>query len=110
MNEYLIASDFLSNLSFFFALFFARSSPTISIDPNIPETGEQLAKSNNGPDTCCYEYCDPFSVYSGICAHCEKDDIQSNLLPQIDHQHIFEPETNENKVSFIHSIHFRATK
>lgn len=81
-----------------------------SSDPNIPETGEQLAKSNNGPDTCCYEYCDPFSVYSGICAHCDKDDIQSNLLPYIDHQHTLEPGTNENEVSLIRSISFQVTK
>ncbi|XP_055315527.1 uncharacterized protein LOC129575665 [Sitodiplosis mosellana] len=40
-------------------------------DPNIPETGEQLAKSNNGADNCCYEYCNSFSVYMGACAYCD---------------------------------------
>lgn len=47
------------------------------IDPNIPETGEQLVKSNNGPDTCCYEYCDSFSVYKGVCAYCDSIEIDS---------------------------------
>lgn len=99
MNEYLIASDFLSDLSLLVFFFCVIPLHSLSLDPNIPETGQQLAKSNNGPHTCCYEYCDPFSVYSGICAYCEKDDIQSNLLPEI------EPKTNANKVSFI-SFHY----
>lgn len=43
----------------------------INIDPNIPETGEQLAKSNNGPDDCCYEYCSSISVGKGVCAYCD---------------------------------------
>lgn len=44
-------------------------------DPNIPETGDQLAKSNNGPDNCCYEYCDPFSVYRGVCTYCDSVEV-----------------------------------
>lgn len=39
------------------------------IDLNIPETGDQLIKSNNGIDICCYHYCG--TVFDGICAHCE---------------------------------------
>lgn len=42
-----------------------------NIDPNIPETGEQLSKSNNGPDDCCYEYCSSISVEKGVCAYCD---------------------------------------
>lgn len=36
-------------------------------DPNIPETGEQLARSNHGPDNCCYRYC---SASADVCAVC----------------------------------------
>lgn len=39
-------------------------------DPNIPETGDQLAKSNSGPDNCCYRYCSS-SVYGGVCPYCD---------------------------------------
>lgn len=35
-------------------------------DPNIPETGDQMLKSNHGPDSCCYEYCEN----NRICARC----------------------------------------
>lgn len=44
-------------------------------DLNIPETGEQLLKSNNGINTCCYRYCG--SVYDGVCAHCEMSTTQN---------------------------------
>lgn len=37
-------------------------------DANIPETGDQLRKSNSGPDDCCYEYCG--SPMHGICSKC----------------------------------------
>lgn len=58
----------------------------INIDPNIPETGEQLAKSNNGPDDCCYEYCSSISVGKGVCAYCDSiepdpaDDSRTKLI------------------------------
>lgn len=47
-------------------------SPKSNTDPNIPETGEQLAKSNNGPYNCCYEYRDPNEVYKGVYANCDQ--------------------------------------
>lgn len=84
----------------------------MKIDPNIPETGEQLAKSNNGPDTCCYEYCDPFSVYKGICAYCESYEIEPIPLPQ-DHQlHLHEFEKHHQRqgtelVSFMQFLLFK---
>lgn len=53
----------------------------IQLDPNIPETGEQLARSNNGPATCCYEYCDHRSVYKGICAYCNETEGDPADLP-----------------------------
>lgn len=53
------------------------------IDPNIPETGDQLAKSNNGPDNCCYEYCDPFSVYKGTCSRCDTFEVDPTDSPAI---------------------------
>jgi hypothetical protein len=36
------------------------------IDPNIPETGQQRHKSNNGLVDCCYEYCN-----NGLCTTCD---------------------------------------
>lgn len=39
-------------------------------DPNIPETGDQLTKSNSGPENCCYRYCSG-SVYDGLCPYCD---------------------------------------
>lgn len=54
------------------------------IDPNIPETGEQLVKSNSGPDTCCYEYCDQFTVYKGLCARCDSTEIESSKVPALE--------------------------
>lgn len=45
------------------------------IDPNIAETGEQLIKSNNGPDACCYQYCSQESVYHSICTFCNLSTI-----------------------------------
>lgn len=66
----------------------------IFIDPNIPETGEQLAKSNNGPSNCCYEYCDPIAVYKGVCTYCDSTEdgsidnsqreVESSATPTID--------------------------
>lgn len=50
----------------------ANSRPA---DPNIPETGEQLAKSNHGPDDCCYRYCSSYAT-DGVCAVC-----QTSTLP-----------------------------
>lgn len=38
-------------------------------DQNIQETGDQLIKSNNGPDNCCYRYCG--SSVDGICLNCD---------------------------------------
>lgn len=46
------------------------------LDPNIPETGEQSLKSNRGPDSCCYQYCDLFAVYNGICPHCNFNEME----------------------------------
>lgn len=47
--------------------------PIISFtDPNIPETGKQLERSNSGPDSCCYRYCSA-SVYDGICSVCDHE-------------------------------------
>lgn len=34
-------------------------------DPNIDETGNQLYKSNSGPNECCYEYC---NYDDGLCS------------------------------------------
>lgn len=47
-------------------------------DPNIPETGDQLVKSNNGPENCCYRYCSS-SVYDGLCSYCDLPTNQSSL-------------------------------
>lgn len=57
------------------------------LDPNIPETGEQLARSNNGPDTCCYVHCDPTSVYKGICAYCNETEGDIPTQEASSHQH-----------------------
>lgn len=64
-------------------------------DPNIPETGEQLVRSNNGPNTCCYEYCDAASVYSGICAACNLEDADPGDVPNIDTKR----EPNESSIT-----------
>lgn len=74
-------------------IFHFRKLHLLIIDPNIPETGEQLAKSNNGPDNCCYEYCDPHTVYNGVCVYCDSiedvsidslAEVQSSVRPSID--------------------------
>jgi len=31
---------------------------SLVLDPNIPETGEQLERSSFGPEDCCFRYCD----------------------------------------------------
>lgn len=68
----------------------------LHIDPNIPETGEQLVRSNNGPNTCCYEYCDAASIYSGICAACNLEDADPGDVPSnIDNKR----EPNESSIS-----------
>lgn len=61
-------------------------------DLNIPETGDQLVKSNNGLDTCCYRYCG--SVYDEICAHCEvstEQDVNDSTVIGLEKQsHVHE--------------------
>lgn len=42
------------------------------LDPNIPETGRQVDRSNSGPDSCCYRYCSA-SVFDGLCAVCDHE-------------------------------------
>uniref|UniRef100_A0A336N094 CSON009792 protein n=1 Tax=Culicoides sonorensis TaxID=179676 RepID=A0A336N094_CULSO len=37
-------------------------------DPNVHETVEQAEKSNNGPDDCCYWYCN--GPHDGLCTNC----------------------------------------
>lgn len=47
-------------------------------DPNIAETGEQLLKSNNSPDDCCYKYCNDTIVYYGICSNCKRTNVRNS--------------------------------
>lgn len=49
---------------------FLVRSPT-KPDPNIPETGAQLARSNHGADNCCYRYCST-NPADGVCAVCDR--------------------------------------
>lgn len=37
-------------------------------DPNVHETVEQAEKSNNGPDNCCYWYCN--GPHESLCTNC----------------------------------------
>ncbi|XP_059612671.1 uncharacterized protein LOC132259137 [Phlebotomus argentipes] len=48
---------------------YAGEPTFLCLDPNIPETGEQFYKSNNGPDNCCYWYCG--SPGEGLCSQCD---------------------------------------
>ncbi|GAB0086270.1 uncharacterized protein DMENIID0001_002930 [Sergentomyia squamirostris] len=48
---------------------YAGEPTFLCLDPNIPEVGEQLAKSNHGPDNCCYNYCG--SPGEGLCSECD---------------------------------------
>lgn len=39
-----------------------------------------MIKSNNGPDSCCYQYCSQESVYQSVCTFCNlssNDDAKS---------------------------------
>ncbi|XP_055706672.1 uncharacterized protein LOC129803872 isoform X2 [Phlebotomus papatasi] len=48
---------------------YAGEPTFLCLDPNIPETGEQFYKSNNGPENCCYKYCG--SPGEGLCSQCD---------------------------------------
>uniref|UniRef100_A0A1B0CHM1 Putative mucin-5ac-like protein n=2 Tax=Lutzomyia longipalpis TaxID=7200 RepID=A0A1B0CHM1_LUTLO len=48
---------------------YAGEPTFLCLDPNIPETGEQFHKSNNGPENCCYTYCG--SPGEGLCSQCD---------------------------------------
>lgn len=78
-------------------LFVFMIFPPINTDPNIPETGDQLAKSNNGPDSCCYEYCHTFSVYRGICSQCDSLEVDpadnSRVQSQTNNHHSVDEST-----------------
>ncbi|XP_059489959.1 uncharacterized protein LOC132205104 [Neocloeon triangulifer] len=37
---------------------YAGEPTFLCLDPNIPETGEQLENSSYGPEDCCFRYCD----------------------------------------------------
>lgn len=64
------------------------SCNTHGTDPNIPETGDQLAKSNSGPENCCYRYCS-VSVYDGLCPYC---DLQTNQTSRVRDDTLVKPE------------------
>nr|CAD7403207.1 unnamed protein product [Timema cristinae]CAD7433541.1 unnamed protein product [Timema monikensis] len=44
---------------------YAGEPTFLCLDPNIPETGDQLAKSSYGPQGCCYAHCGNELCHSG---------------------------------------------
>ncbi|KAL5286559.1 hypothetical protein ACFFRR_007906 [Megaselia abdita] len=49
---------------------YAGEPTFLCLDPNIPETGEQLRKSSDGPPECCYTYCG--HPEDGLCTYCDE--------------------------------------
>uniref|UniRef100_T1H0V1 Uncharacterized protein n=1 Tax=Megaselia scalaris TaxID=36166 RepID=T1H0V1_MEGSC len=49
---------------------YAGEPTFLCLDPNIPETGEQLRKSSDGPPECCYTYCG--YPEDGLCTYCDE--------------------------------------
>lgn len=45
-------------------------------DPKIAETPEQKAKSNHGPESCCYDYCN--GPKEGLCSTCAQSQFHSS--------------------------------
>lgn len=69
---------------------------SIYSDPNIDETSEQIQKSNNGPENCCYHFCEE----NKICATCDstinlqlEKELENDIARKCDTQ----PSTNTSK-------------